>query len=159
MSQYQMVPYNRIEDHFLEQMGIPVSAGSIVNFNRDAFNRLGFFEQWVQEALQQEGVLHADETGINVGGKRYWLHNASSPGLSLFAPLANRGGEAIVAIGILPGFLGILCHDHWKPYFHYGRVHALCNAHHLRELERAWEQDGQQWAQQVSVLLKDVTTD
>lgn len=155
MSQYQMVPYNRIEDHFLEQMGIPVSAGSIVNFNRDAFNRLGFFEQWVQEALQQEGVLHADETGINVGGKRYWLHNASSPGLSHFAPHAKRGGEAIEAIGILPGFQGILCHDHWKPYFHYGRVHALCNAHHLRELERAWEQDGQQWAQQVSVLLKE----
>ena len=155
MSQYQMVPYNRIEDHFLEQMGIPVSSGSIVNFNRDAFERLGFFEQWVQGALHQEGLLHVDETGINIGGKRCWLHNVSSPGLSHFAPHAKRGGEAMEAIGILPGFNGILCHDHWKPYFHYGQIHALCNAHHLRELERAWEQDGQQWAQQLSVLLKE----
>jgi transposase len=155
MSQFQMVPYNRIEDHFLEQMGIPVSSGSIVNFNRDAFDRLAFFEQWVQKALQQEGLLHVDETGINIGGKRCWLHNVSSLGLSHFAPHAKRGGEAIESIGILPGFHGILCHDHWKPYFHYGRVHALCNAHHLRELERAWEQDGQQWAQQLSLLLKE----
>lgn len=155
MSQFQMVPYNRMEDHFLEQMGIPVSSGSIVNFNRDAYDRLGFFELWVQKALRQEGLLHVDETGINIGGKRCWLHNVSSPGLSHFAPHEKRGSEAIEAIGILPGFTGILCHDHWKPYFHYGRFHALCNAHHLRELERAWEQDGQQWAQQLSVLLKE----
>jgi transposase len=155
MSQFQMVPYNRIEDHFQEQMGIPVSSGSIVNFNRDAYDRLGFFELWVQKALRQEGLLHVDETGINIGGKRCWLHNVSNPGLSHFAPHEKRGSEAIEAIGILPGFTGILCHDHWKPYFHYGRLHALCNAHHLRELERAWEQDGQQWAQQLSVLLKE----
>ena len=37
MSQYQLIPYNRIEDHFLDQMGIPVSAGSIVNFSKDVF--------------------------------------------------------------------------------------------------------------------------
>ena len=38
----------------------------------------------------------------------------------------------------------------------YGTTHALCNAHHLRELERAKEQDGQQWAELMSVLLKEI---
>ena len=33
-------------------------------------------------------------------------------------------------------------------------THALCNAHHLRELTRAWEQDGQQWAQEMKNLLE-----
>ncbi|HDL86346.1 MAG TPA: IS66 family transposase, partial [Candidatus Acetothermia bacterium] len=47
------------------------------------------------------------------------------------------------------------CHDHWKPYYRYGCTHALCNAHHLRELERAWEQDHQQWAQEMQALLID----
>ena len=32
-------------------------------------------------------------------------------------------------------------------------MHALSNAHHLRELERAWEQDGQAWAKQMQDLL------
>ena len=56
-------------------------------------------------------------------------------------------------IGILPRFHGILCHDHWKPYYTLACTHALCNAHHLRELERAWGQDGQAWAKQMQDLL------
>ena len=47
-------------------------------------------------------------------------------------------------------------HDHWKPYYHYGCTLALCNAHHLRELERAWEQDQQQWAKEMQSLVIDI---
>jgi len=31
-----------------------------------------------------------------------------------------------------------------------------CNAHHLRELTRAWEQDGQKWAEQMNALLLEI---
>lgn len=55
--------------------------------------------------------------------------------------------------GILPEFKGVAIHDHWKPYLGYDCEHALCNAHHLRELERAWEQDGQRWAKNMHRLL------
>ena len=61
--------------------------------------------------------------------------------------------------GVLPGFQGILCHDHWKPYYTYDQCrHALCNAHHLRELERAQQQDGQRWAEALKKLLLEVNT-
>ena len=33
---------------------------------------------------------------------------------------------------------------------------STCNAHHLRELERAWEQDGQRWAEKMKTLLLDI---
>ena len=39
-----------------------------------------------------------------------------------------------------------------KPYYRYECIHALCNAHHLRELERAWVQDDQQWAKEIQAL-------
>jgi len=65
----------------------------------------------------------------------------------------------MIAMGILPFFLGILCHDHWMPYFKYLCTHALCNAHHLRELIRAYEQDAQQWAEKMRRLLLDINDD
>lgn len=58
---------------------------------------------------------------------------------------------------ILSHFSGVVCHDHWKPYYHYGQCqHALCNAHHLRELERAWEQDGMKWVKAMQELFNDI---
>jgi transposase len=156
LSEFQLIPYNRVEDHFLEQMQLPVSAGSIFNFNQDAYNRLELFDQWVRKQLISSRLIHADETGINIGGKRYWLHGASNPEFTHFSPHAKRGTDAMNDVGILPQFTGILCHDHWKPYFKYATRHALCNAHHLRELERVWEQDKQKWAQDMAALLKEI---
>jgi transposase len=156
MSQYQLIPYNRIEDHFLEQLRLPVSGGSIFNFNQEAYDRLEYFDQWVRKQLAISAVLHVDETGVNIGGKLHWLHSASNAAWTCYFPHAKRGNEAMNAMGILPTFHGILCHDHWKPYFTYGMLHALCNAHHLRELERAFEQDKQQWAVKMSDLLKEI---
>jgi transposase len=156
MSQHQLIPYNRIEDHFQEQLQIPVSNGSIGNFNKEAYDRLERFDQWLRKQLASSSIVHADETGINIGGVRSWLHNASNDKYTCFYPHPKRGSVAMDEMGILPEFQGVMCHDHWKPYYKYGATHALCNAHHLRELERAREQDGQQWAEQMSVLLKKI---
>ncbi len=156
MSQFQLIPYNRIEDHFQDQIGIPVSAGSISNFNNNAFERLEFFESWVKEKLTSSPLAHSDETGINIGGTKHWLHNVSNQNFTFFYPHSKRGCEAMDEMGILPAYQGIICHDHWKPYFRYGGSHALCNAHHLRELERAVEQDKQKWAERMITLLQEI---
>lgn len=156
MSQHQLIPYNRIEEHFQEQLQIPVSNGSIGNFNKEAYDRLEGFDEWLRKQLILSPLVHVDETGINIGGVRRWFHNVSNDLYTCFYPHPKRGGEAMDEMGILPEFQGIMCHDHWKPYFNYGATHALCNAHHLRELERAWEMDGQQWAEQMSLLLKEI---
>lgn len=156
MSQFQLLPYDRIRDHFQEQMGIPVSAGSVFNFNKEAYEQLDEFEQWAKAQLATSELMHVDETGINMDGKRHWLHCASNTSLTLFYPHTKRGTEAMDEMGVLPFFKGVLCHDHWKPYYRYACTHSLCNAHHLRELERAWEQDGQQWAKGMKALLIEI---
>ncbi len=156
MSQFQLVPYNRIQDHFADQLHIPISEGSIFNFNKEAYRLLGGFESRVKDELAASDVAHADETGINIGGKRHWLHCLSNNSWTLYHPHGKRGLDAMNDMGVLPGFDGILCHDHWKPYYRIDCTHALCNAHHLRELTRAWEQDGQQWAQKLKNLLETI---
>jgi transposase len=156
MSQFQLVPYNRIQDHFADQLHIPVSEGSIFNFNKEAYRLLIDFESRTKDELAASNVAHADETGINIGGKGHWLHCLSNDSWTLYHPHERRGLDAMNDMGVLPRFDGILCHDHWKPYYRIDCTHALCNAHHVRELTRAWEQDGQQWAQKLKNLLETI---
>ena len=156
MSQFQLLPYNRIQDYFADQLHIPVSEGSIFNFNKEAFELLADFDDRVKNELADSYLAHADETSINIGGKRYWLHCVSNDGWTLYDVHEKRGTDAMNDIGVLPRFKGILCHDHWKSYYKIDCTHALCNAHHLRELTRAWEQDGQQWAKRLQGLLEKV---
>ena len=157
MSMFQLIPYDRVQLHFNEMYGIPISTGSLFNFNKLAYHRLAQFEEIAKQQLFQSNLIHADETSINVNGKRIWLHNASNNNWTLIAPHQKRGKEAMDEIGILPNFTGVLCHDHWKPYYRYEAVsHSLCNAHHLRELTRAHEQDQQSWAKEMHTLLTEL---
>jgi len=157
MSQYQLLPYNRIQEYFGGQLNIPLSQGTIFNFNKDAFKRLASFNDIAKMALSSSTRMHVDETGININGKRHWLHCASNDLWTDFYPHEKRGCEAMDSRGILPQFKGVLCHDHWKPYYRYKDcLHALCNAHHLRELTRANEQDNQVWAGKMKDLLEEL---
>ncbi|MCP3699739.1 MAG: IS66 family transposase, partial [Aliivibrio sp.] len=162
LSQYQLLPYNRIEEYFSDQLDIPISAGSLFNFNKQAFDLVtsSGAEETIKNALRTSmSTLHVDETGINIAGKRCWLHGASDQTWTYFFPHKKRGKDAMDDADILAHFQGILCHDHWKPYYQYTDCeHALCNAHHLRELERAWEQDEMQWAKAMQTLLKNINT-
>jgi transposase len=127
MSNFQLLPYKRIEEHFADQFSIPLSTGSIDNFNKEAYEKLAPFEDWVKQQLAKAPLLHADETGIDIGGHRKWLHVACStrtdrmnqniyrghrkwlhvacsPTLTLLMPHEKRGGEAIAAMGVLPEY-------------------------------------------------------
>lgn len=159
LSQYQLLPYKRIKDYFTELLHIPLSEGSLYNFNCQAYEQLAEFERIVKQQLIHASCAHADETGININGKRQWLHSVSNPQWTHFYPHEKRGTEAMSAIGILPQFQGILCHDHWKPYYRYDFTHALCNAHHIRELTRVWEQDKQSWGLEVKQLLETINSE
>jgi transposase len=91
MSQFQLVPYNRIEDYFLDQVGLKISTGSFFNFNKEAFELLSAFEIIAKNKLLNSPIIHADETGINVNGKRLWLHTACNDLWTHFFPHNKRG--------------------------------------------------------------------
>lgn len=146
MSQYQLIPYQRIEHYFSEQIGLPLSVGALFHFNQEAYALLERFEKIAQGKLISSETVHADETGINIEGKRFWLHTACNDLWTHLYPHAKRGHEAIDEIGILPQFKGNLCHDHWKAYYRYHCRHVLCNAHHLRELQWSETEEKQKWA-------------
>lgn len=155
LSTYQLIPYERIQEQFRSEYNIPISTGSIYNFNAQASKQLVAlgFDALAKQQLKSAEINHADETGINVDGKRIWLHNISNNKWTWFEPHEKRGTQAMDEIGIIPNFFGVLCHDHWKPYYTYHCAHSLCNAHHLRELKGVHEQDGHNWSNEMRLFL------
>jgi transposase len=66
----------------------------------------------------------------------------------------KRGLAAVEEHGILAGRTGVLVHDCWAPYWRLdASIHALCNAHLLREWLYTKETTGQPWAQAMTDFL------
>lgn len=143
----QFIPYERERQLLADLFELPVSTGSLPHFVATAAEALKPVTEAIKEAIIQADVGHADETGFYVNGQRHWLHTVSTAELTHYEPHARRGQAATDAIDILPRFRGTLVHDAWATYFKYQLLlHALCNAHHVRDLTAVVENDQQQWA-------------
>jgi transposase len=151
---YGLLSYERAAELLEDLFGLPLSAGTLVNVDREIGERLEEVNKRIKERITDSAVVHFDETGMRIEGTLHWLHVAGTEEATYYRPHAKRGRPAIDAIGILPRFQGKAVHDGWSSYFYYdGCAHALCNAHHLRELTFVYEQEGQSWAKQMMEFL------
>jgi transposase len=83
----------------------------------------------------------------------HWLHVLATDTLTWMGCHPKRGGEAFDALALLGQFTGVLVHDGCLPYKALECQHALCNAHHLRELTYLLEEQDHAWAGDMIELL------
>jgi len=155
----QILPFDRLRKTCLDLFGQPLSLGTLTQTNARAYEVLAPVEAAIIRGLIQAPALHVDESGLRVAERLHWLHVASTVFLTFFGVHGNRGTEAMDALGVLPFFRFWLIHDHWKPYYKYDALHALCNQHLLRELKFLFEQCGEIWAVELSRFLLDWKND
>jgi len=152
----QHIPVKRVAELLADGYGIAVSTGTIVAMVHEGAARLDAFLASLREQLACSDVVHADETGLRVEASLYWVHSASNAELTLYHLDKKRGTDAMDAMVVLEHLSGVLVHDGWSPYRKYTAVeHALCNSHHLRELDGVAEVGGQGWATDMVALLAD----
>lgn len=156
---YQHLPYARIARLLADCYGARLSTGTLQAIVVQGAAGLDSFLEEVRGQLAGSPVVGLDETGARAAGRLHWVHQASTELLTLYRLHTRRGKEGIDALGVFPGFAGVAVHDGFAPYRAYtGCEHALCNAHHLRELTGVGEQGGQAWAQELACLLLELKT-
>ncbi len=155
LSQYQLLPYQRLQELFHDLFQIKLSQGTLNNILSRGHQKLETFDETIKTLLRRSDVVHFDESGIRLEKRLNWLHVASTPQLTCYHIDPKRGQVAMDAMAILPDYQGYAVHDHWASYYSYNCQHVLCNAHHLRELTFAHEQHQQQWAAKLSQCLLD----
>jgi transposase len=151
------IPVERTTEIFADLVQHRVSEATVLNASAHLERCIEPSTEAVKAMLREAAVLHVDESGLRVTGKLHWLHVASTESLTAYEVHAKRGQEAMDEAGILSEFKGRAVHDHWKPYFKYDECdHALCNAHHLRELRFIEKQYQQCWAKDMAELLVEI---
>ena len=153
---YQLIPLERNAEIFSDLFNVPLSEGTIVAASVRCGDALSGFREWLLERILKSSVVHFDETGVNIFGSLHWIHTAGTQLLTAYFVHKRRGSEAINKFNILPCFNGKAVHDHLPVYFKYSCDHALCNAHHLRELTYMFEHEGQKWAQKMIDCLLEI---
>jgi transposase len=145
---YQLLPEKRLAALMADLFGVHLVTATIAAMSRSCAARLQGFAAAVRDHVAAAPVKHMDETGFRIGGKLRWLHVASTVWLTFYRVSPKRGS-------LLENVLGIVSHDHWKPYYTLtGILHALCNAHHLRELQALVEIEKEDWARKMQRLLR-----
>jgi len=145
---YQLLPEKRLAALMADLFGVKLVSATIARISQDCAERFKGFVATVRDHVAAAPVKHMDETGFRIAARTHWLHIASTLWLTFYRVSPKRGS-------LLADVTGIVVHDHWKPYYTLtGVLHALCNAHHLRELKALIEIEKEDWAGRMQRLLR-----
>ncbi len=153
LNQNHAVSVQRTAALMKDLFGLPVSQATVIKASVASAAILQPTADAIGQGAVNADVLHADETGLRVSRTLHWLHVLATDTLTWLGCHPRRGTEAFDALALLHQFKGVLVHDGWIPYKALQCQHALCNAHHLRELTYLLEEQDQAWAGDMIELL------
>jgi transposase len=151
----QLIPEDRTAEALADLTGADgLCAASVAEWTRRRAAALAPVAERIGALIRAARVRCLDETGLRIGGKTQWLHTAATETLTLYRACAKRGAMPEGLEG------GVVVHDGFKPYRNLDGAprppaHALCNAHHLRELKALIAFDNEPWATGMRDCLRD----
>jgi transposase len=145
---WQLIPEDRLAELMKDVFGLEVATATIAAIGQRKAEEFTGLAEHIEQQVKQAAVKHLDETGYRIAGGLQWLHVASTGLLTCYRTAAKRGA-------MWAGVCGIIVHDFWRPYLAMiGVIHALCNAHHLRELKALMDIEKEPWARAMHRFLR-----
>ena len=147
---HHLIPEVRLAELMADLHGVKIAASTVGRMTRAVAGRVQGFVDAVRDLVADAPVKHMDETSVRINGKNHWLHVACTEDLTHYR-ICKKRGDMLENVKKDT----IVVHDHWKPYYGIPDVlHALCNAHHLREFKALTEIEKEDWAQKMGRLLQ-----
>lgn len=155
------IPADRVAEILADTAGAEVSAGWVVQACLRQQASVAPANAAIRDAIACAPTAHFDESVARVAGHNHWMHTAATAALTAYhIDEHGRSAKSIEAFGILPRFTGVAIHDAYSGYDGFlGCLHALCNAHIVREATGIGEFDATArtdgWAADLVDLLGD----
>lgn len=157
LSTMQHLPFKRLTEAMDFFFGIRMSQGSVQNILQRMRKKSCKGYQLIRRNVETSPVVGADETGVSVNGKRYWVWVFQTEAASYILQDASRG-KGVINKHFPKGLKdSVLVTDRLLSYFSMNVAdHQVCLAHLLRELKYLAELDPvQDWAIRMLKLLRD----
>jgi transposase len=115
--------------------GIDICLGSVCKLHQEISESLAPAHEKARQALPEQPVLNADETGWTTQGNRRWLWLLTTPVVAYFHIAAYRRAKVLREI-LGDEYKGTLCSDMYSAYkaFHKG-ICQFCWAHIIRAIK------------------------
>jgi len=131
-----------ITEMLLDLFGLDLCLGTVSNTEARVSDALAAPVEEAKEFVQRQSVIHGDETGHKVAGKRAWMWVACTAWVTVFMIRFSRSAEAAKEL-LGEAFCGFLVSDRWSGYNWIDAARRqLCWAHLIRDLTKIAERNG-----------------
>ena len=155
LSVRQYMPYGRIAEFMKCFLNISISQGTIDNMLASLTEIAEPIYRTIQQRVSQAPVVGGDETGIKINGDKGWLFTFQTPVLTFIAVSLSRGYETINNL-FKNGFpISVYVTDCLRAQLKVpAKVHQICIAHLLRELNNFIDVFKCPWSVQIKELFQ-----
>lgn len=128
------LPLRKIVSALNRQFNLKLTDSSVLAITNRVSNLLIQEYNKLIQGIRASSVVYADETGIKINGKLYYVWIFTTNNETLFVIRKSRSKKVIEEI-LGNKYLGIITCDGWTAYSNYTNLIQRCWAHLLREIK------------------------
>lgn len=133
------LPLRKIKSTLQRKYNLSITDAQVYKMIRNTANKMDKEYQKDIQLIRASPFVHADETGMRVKGKNYYLWVFTNGNTTIFTITKTRSKKTINEI-LGEDYPGIIVCDGWSAYSNYTHNIQRCWAHSLREAKKLNEE-------------------
>lgn len=132
------LPFRRVADTLERQYGLTITPSCVLDLTRRASDKLKTDYKEIRKKIRNAKIIYVDETGIDVGGRKFWIWIFVTSKYTFVAIRRSRSKKVLEEI-LGKNFKGTIVCDGHKAYSEFTNKLQRCWAHLLREAKHLAE--------------------